>query len=497
MLEPTNKQMIDVREYWQIAWRRKFFVIIPFILSLIIGLIIGLTTKPVYESSTVVQVGQGQLLSNTMRRLIPGVTEQQRLENLRGLITSYDYLKRLIQTLNLGNHPDILNEYDRKKDQYPDFTKEQVIELLWIDMLKRFLVIRQLGPDLIQLSAFAYTPEMAYNFAQTLTQIFIDESLKREVGGIRGALEFSSEQLTLYKKKLDDSEEQLRKFKEGLVQDQLAGTAIISGNLDQVKTMLSSTEYELKETRDRLNFFNDQIRELGINYRSSNNIKHNELKKRLLDAMLELSKLMLNYSWQDVKVLTINQEIDDLRSRIRVAIENEIKTQYSNNESKNVDLIVQKEIVAMNIDFLERRRDAYLKLVRFYDENVSRGPSRELTLNRLEREVEANREIYQMLLQQTTGSEIEQALQKTAAEFKFKVIEPAIKPVKPIKPNRLRIIVMAMALGIGIGAGLIFLLEYTDHSFKKVEVVEQFLNLPVLGTIPQIQLDAGNKPWGK
>lgn len=497
MLESTNKPNIDIREYWQIVWRRKFFVIIPFILSLIVGLIIGLITKPVYQSSTVVQIGQGQLLSNAMRGLIPGVTEKERLDNLKRLITSYDYLKRLIQTLNLYTQPEALEEYEKRKDHYPTFSKDEVIELIWIDRLRRFLEIRQLGPDVIQVSAYAYNSDLAYNYAQTLTQIFIDESLRREVGGIRGALEFSAEQLTLYKKKLDDSEEQLRKFKEGLVQDQLESYSVISGNLEQVNSMLTATEFELKEAKDKLNFLIVQTQASGINYPSVNNFELNALKARFLEAILELSKLMLKYSWQDVKVLTVNQEIEKLRSDIRMAIENEIKSHYSNSQNKFVDIIAQKEIVAMEIDFLEQRRNAYSKLIRFYEENVTKGPSRELTLNRLEREVAANREIYQMLLQQTRGSEIEEALQKTTAELKFKIIEPAIKPIKPIKPDRLRIIVMAMALGIGVGAGLIFFLEYTDHSFKKVEVVEQFLNLPVLGIIPQIELDVSNKPWGK
>jgi len=497
MLEPTNKSNIDFREYWQIVKRRKYFVIIPFVLSLIVGVILGITTKPVYQSSTIVQIGQGQLLSNAMRGLIPGVTAQERLVNLRQLITSYDYLKRLVQTLNLNNQPEVLEDYEKRKNQYPNFSKDEVIELIWIDRLRNFLEINQVGPDMIQVSAFAYSPDMAYNYAQTLTQIFIDEALRREVGGIRGALEFSSEQLTLYKKKLDESEEQLRKFKVGLVQDQLANNAIISGNLDQVNTMLSNTEFELKEARDRLNFLNNQVSELGINYRSVSNVKLNQLKNKLLAAMLELSKLMQNYSWQDVKVLAINQEIEDWRSKIRDEIEMEIKVQYSVTKGNNLDVIAQKEIATMEVDFLEDRRAAYAKLVRYYGENVAKGPSHEMTLKRLEREVESNRQMYQVLLQQTQGSEIEEALQKTTAEFKFKIIEPAIKPVKPIKPDRIKLIIMAAFIGLGIGVGLIFLLEYTDHSFKKVEVVEKYLNLPVLGTIPQIELDVSNKAWGK
>ena len=218
----------------------------------------------------------------------------------------------------------------------------------------------------------------------------------------------------------------------------------------------------------------------------------NNLKAQLLEAQIELSKLMLKYSWQDVKVLKTSSEIEDLQNKIRNEIEREIKSNHSFGDSDNIDLIVQKEIAAMDIEFLKRKRDTLSDLVQPFKRRVTKGPSRDMTISRLEREVTANREIYQTLLQQTRGSEIEEALQKTSAEFKFRIVEPAIKPIKPIKPSRIRIIIMSFVLGTAIGFGLISLLEMTDHSFKKVETVEKFLKLPVLGTMPPIEMDVGS-----
>lgn len=492
MLEESNKN-IDIREYLQIFWRRKFIFIIPFILAIIAGIIMIFMTDPVYQSSTVVRVSQGKLLSGAMQRLVPGVTAQERLNNLRRLITSYGYLKRLIETLNLLNDPEILAQAKAKKDQYPDLNLNEIAEILWINRLKNFLTIRELGTDFIQIVALGNTPDMAFNFAKTLTQIFIDESLRSEVGGIRGALEFSSEQLTIYKKKLEESEEKLRNYKEGIVRDEFENQSGISANLDQVNTMLTSTDIELREARDRLHFLGLKMNHSNIKVKSPNNKLLNSLKAQLFNAIHKLSKLLLKNSWQDVNVLKLNLEIEDLREKIRKEIETEIKSKYSVGNGSNLSMIVQKEIISMDVDFLQNKREALSDLIKIYKAGLSKGPSREMTLNRLQREVEANRQIYQTLLQQTRGSEIEEALQRTAAEFKFKIIEPAIKPSMPIKPNRIKMILMAILVGSGIGVGLIFLLEYTDRSFKTVEAVEKYLNLPVLGTISKIEKDLSNK----
>ena len=487
MIDTQNKTTIDIRAYWQIFWRRKIVFIIPFMLSIVVGIVMIFFAKPVYQASSIVQVNQGQLLSRDMQRLIPGVTAQERLDNLRRLITSHDYLIRLIQSLNLYDNPEMKAKAQEDKNKYPGMELREITELLWIDQLKQFLTIRQVGTDFIQISAYALSRDQAYNFAKTLTQIFIDESLRREVGGIRGALEFGTEQLTIYKQKLEESEERLRRYKQGVVQETIADQSIISTNLDQAKSMLMTAEFELKEARDRLSYLGSRIKGLGFDYKTPNTGPIQSLKSQLFDANGQLSKLMSQYSWNDVKILKLNEDIENLRNQIRKEIEREINTKYASGNGADLSLILEKEITAVEVEYLQQRQKALISLQSEYTRLLSQGPSREMELNRLTREVESNRGIYQSLMQQTQGSEIEQALQRTAAEFKFKIVEPAIKPIKPVKPDRIKMLLMAIIVGAIIGGGLIFLLEYMDHSFKTVEDVEKYLNLSVLGTIPKIE----------
>jgi len=492
MQEKTGKN-IDLREYWQIFWRRKYFFFIPFVISLIVGVIMGLKANPVYESSTVVQISDSQLLSNAMKKIVPGASGIQRLQNLRKLITSHAYLKRLINTLNLDGDPKVQAEAEKLKDQYPDFTIEEIAELLLIDVLRNNLIIKSMGTDFIQIIAQAKSPELAFNLVKTLTQIFIDESLRLEVGGIRGALEFSSEQLALYKRKLEESEERLQRFQENVLHDQMDNQSIISANLDQINTMIATTDFDLRKAKSNLHTLESRIREHGINYTPPNSSELNNLKTRLFEAQIDLSKIMLKYSWQDARALKVNSEIERLQGNIQREIEQEIKSQSFIGDGSDLEIIVMKEIEAININFLNRKLATLNDLKNLYKVSLSRSPSIDLTLDRLNREVAANKDIYQTFLLQTRGSEIEEALQKTAAEFRFKIIEPSIRPIDPIKPNRVRIILVAIIVGSIIGSSIIFMLEYADHSFKNVESIEKFLNLSVLGTMPRIEMEASNK----
>ncbi|WP_338470968.1 Wzz/FepE/Etk N-terminal domain-containing protein [Niallia sp. XMNu-256] len=56
----------------------------------------------------------------------------------------------------------------------------------------------------------------------------------------------------------------------------------------------------------------------------------------------------------------------------------------------------------------------------------------------------------------------------------------------PIKPQPLLNIAIALVVGLMAGVGLAFLLEYLDNTIKNEQDIERILELPVLGSIPQI-----------
>ena len=64
------------------------------------------------------------------------------------------------------------------------------------------------------------------------------------------------------------------------------------------------------------------------------------------------------------------------------------------------------------------------------------------------------------------------------------VIDQAMQPTAPIKPNKVMNIAIAGVLGVMIGLFVIFLLEYLDNKIKTPQDIEKHLGLPLLGVIP-------------
>ncbi len=71
----------------------------------------------------------------------------------------------------------------------------------------------------------------------------------------------------------------------------------------------------------------------------------------------------------------------------------------------------------------------------------------------------------------------------------FRVVDPAVLPVKPTSPNRIAIILGGIAGGLAAAFGLVLLLDYYDESVKSLDGLKA-LGLPVLAVIPKMQIPA-------
>ena len=75
----------------------------------------------------------------------------------------------------------------------------------------------------------------------------------------------------------------------------------------------------------------------------------------------------------------------------------------------------------------------------------------------------------------------------------FKVLDPAMPPLNPFKPDRFKILLMGFMLALALGGGLVFLLEYLDQSFHSINDLESYLGLPVLASIPLVSIQNREK----
>jgi len=109
-------------------------------------------------------------------------------------------------------------------------------------------------------------------------------------------------------------------------------------------------------------------------------------------------------------------------------------------------------------------------------------PAEEIELARLTREVKVNEDLYNLLNRQLKEAQV-----KEADRFEpVSIVNLAIPPRTPIRPNRPLNITLGGILGLILSVGLALVAENLDTSIGTIEEVESYLNISVVGVIPRI-----------
>ena len=505
MAQKGKETTVDIKDAMAVLRQRKWFLIIPLVLVTAIAFGGSYLLEERYQSSTMVMIGQKTYLSKQLQAMVPG-QEQDRFSSLQqknlliaihNEIISSSYLARLIDELDLADDPKVIREAEKLHSKRPDIEVRDLIYRILINDLRKNIQVDFNGENIIEITLESSKPAMAMAIATKIAEIFKEERLKREMIGARGALDFSDEQLAIYKANLEEAENAKAAFASEYLQNQLdesvtaeANIRSIMADIDNIKLIIDDNMANQAIVRTRLSEFkkSDLVLEADDQY--------NTLTENISNETGRLANLMLKYTWSDPKVLNANLRISnwiqDMENLIKQKVEREF-TNASKNERDNLSEFFVLQ--AQEMIFRGKKNDFEVALSTLRD-RIARQPQYEIQMRNLENEVLSARDIYEKFKDQVTGTEISQSLMRGEAESKYRIIEPASVPLVPVKPNRVKITVLGAILGLVIGGVAALLAEMLDNSFKKVEDVEEYLNLTVLATIPNISSIRGKVKVG-
>jgi len=171
------------------------------------------------------------------------------------------------------------------------------------------------------------------------------------------------------------------------------------------------------------------------------------------------------------KVMRIQAQIKDLDqliTREKVNIGNQVEADYRGARQR--ELLLQK---ALDQQKLETNATAE-KLVQY---------------NILNREAEANKQLYDGMLQKLKEAGISAGLRSS----NIRVVDPALIPTGPSRPNKSRNVMLSFLVGLIGGIGLALLREYLDNTVKTPDDIETLAHLPSLAVVPALSNSSGKR----
>lgn len=491
-----SESSFELRDIWAMIWRRKWFVALPIVLVTILAFAGSFMMQKRYQSSVTILMDQTKYLSRELQALVPGQgnaegwipddERQARLTALRNEITSTAYLTRLVDELEMTKNPAILQVAQKISAEHPGVTPEELVHRILVDIIRGNITVNFIGNHIVQIMAESSSPTEAATVVTKLGEIFKDEQYKRDLRGVRGALDFSDEQLNIYKKNLDEAERKRSDFSAMYLRNQLDESIASDSNIRNIMADVDNLKLQIdnnvrEQTRIRTLLSSYKASQLEVDFGN----EYERIREATIGETDRLADFMSKYIWSDPKVLNANLAINDHIRDLENVITQKVRGEFSGSTDDIMNLIKYFSLQAREMIMRQKLNDFQVALSTLRD-RISRLPQYEVQLRNLDNDIVSARQVYEAFKNQVTGSEISQSLVRDEFESKYRVLEPAAVPLSPYKPNKKKITALGFVLGIAIGGAAMFLMELVDKSFRKVEDVEEFIGVPVLATIPKI-----------
>jgi capsular exopolysaccharide synthesis family protein len=162
------------------------------------------------------------------------------------------------------------------------------------------------------------------------------------------------------------------------------------------------------------------------------------------------------------------KDLDQLVTREKTNIANQVEAEYHGSRQREL-LLTQ----ALDQQKAETNQMAE-KLVQY---------------NILKHEAEANKQLYDGMLQKLKEAGITAGLRSS----NIRVVDPALIPTGPTRPNKTRNIMLSVLVGLIGGIGLALLREYMDNTVKTPDDIETLARLPSLAVVPSLSNSSGKR----
>ncbi|MCM8823087.1 MAG: Wzz/FepE/Etk N-terminal domain-containing protein [Candidatus Omnitrophica bacterium] len=192
-----KKKVFNLNYYLTIILRRKWFFIIPLLVVYIASLFSLLFLPKIYEARAIILVEEKSIVNPLLKDLAVTTTVAARLNTLKTEILSWPRLFQLVERLGLSKGMD----------------NPIMLERL-IAKLRNDIVLKMHSNEVISIVYRGENPKKTQDLVNTLCDIIINRNISSQMIDTQSAVDFITEQLNIYKNKLEESEKQLREFKE-------------------------------------------------------------------------------------------------------------------------------------------------------------------------------------------------------------------------------------------------------------------------------------------
>jgi len=497
--ELDSEEEVHLRDYLDVIFRRKWLIISLLALTFITTLILTLSSPKLYKATASIEVStHEQKVTNFEEVMSTEMRAQEFYQTQVTLLQNQALALLVMEKLDLANHS-VMKELlfgDKKpgsltrlkgmlKDQFKNLVEKlkannekavEPVSLVGKEALKQHALLEFLSKNLvvnpssnsmiIQVAFISPDRHLSQQLVNAFTEEFVHWNMEKKLEASRLAREFLMKQIDRAKINLERSEEASNHFAKQ------AGIVSLDSRMNSVYRQLEELNSALAEAEAEL-----ISEEVLYNQAVKGDPSHiPEVMESQVIANLKADYARLRSDYEDLTV-TFHDDYPTVKA---------LKARMDSIANR---ISIEKE---KNFHALASRYQAALKTAKILQTRVERQKQLAIDLNDratqykiMAREVETNKGIYQSLLQRTR--EIESMVGVSSSNIH--IIDKALLPILPFKPNVKRSLLLSIVVGLIGGIGLAFFVEYFSDTITNPDEIANRFQIPILGVAPLTKVD--------
>ncbi len=354
------------------------------------------------------------------------------------------------------------------------------------------------GLDFINITATSTSPREAANIANLAVEAYKMRNLETARENISTARSYLEDQLEMRRDSLTNSENDLRNFQEakGLVNLDAEAQSVVS-QISTYEASLQQARIEL-ETATRLRSeLKRQLEEMEPTLAQKMTDGADPVLQTLLadKANLEIQITMAEFNRKDALRARpeleqySNKELEDLNRRYQAVLKKIDQTTKQivaagdvTGQPLEYSRELRKQIIAQDIQIqsMQARIQGLQRQIGQYNRQFEAIPSQSIEFARLSR----RQQTFDKLSALLNDKYQEIVINEQTTLGNVDVIDRAVVPRKPVKPNRPLNMLMGALVALGLGIGVAVGMRFLDNTVRSPEDVEK-LGVPVLTFVPK------------
>jgi polysaccharide chain length determinant protein (PEP-CTERM system associated) len=495
--ELDNPVFLSWEEYWAIALRRRWWILLPLFLAWAAVWGVSWLLPSTYQSEALILVEQQRVPD---QYVVPNVTTnlQERLQNLTEQTLSRTRLQVAIDRFHLYSRPPGLNGLVKSGDPVEQMRNDIKIELVETPGRPgEFTAFR--------MRYSARSPELARKVNSELTTLFIDENVQAQRQLSENTTAFLENQLADARANMAAQEAKVAAFKAkhlGELPSQLESNVQILAGL---QNQLQNTQQTLDAAKQQKLYLESLLQQYQASLGTGNSITTSTptLEKELLDLHHRLRDLQSRYTDEHPDIIALKDMIAKTEKLEKQSEDEMASNQKDPKTTPAVDgaamaevqrgsptsmMQAQGQLKANQLEILnDQQRERYLESqISAYQARLNLTPETEEELTNISRGYEESKSNYNSLQQKQMQSQLATSLERQQQGEQFRIVDPPSLPDKPSSPNHLWFSMGGLIVGICLGLGLAAILELTDVRVRQEKDLEGIVPVRVLVGIPRL-----------